>query len=235
MNAVRITAGLVALALLVGCGTTTSSTSSTHQPAHGTSCVRAGSVQPADPVVQVKTTSQGLHTISHVTTVGCSDWVQVHGTMSAANLTFAPKAKCQLSEIEPGQPALMQIRNPLSVLFTLEPGQVLCFFGRPQAIPLCGTGAVYPGGGSSGLIECSDPLFRVKVYSGTMRVRTPGNQACMVTASNQVTYDFAARQPELAKTGFSKAQIRLFFLQADELGMAVVPRSSSSPPHCAPV
>jgi hypothetical protein len=57
----------------------------------------------------------------------------------------------------------------------------------------------------------------------------------MVTASNQVTYDFAAGEPELAKTGFSKAQIRLFFLQADELGMAVVPRSSSSPPHCAPV
>lgn len=229
MNVVRVAAGIAVLALLAGCGTT----SSTYHPTHQTSCANAGSVQPVNPVVQVKTTSQGLHTISHVTTVRCRYWVKAVGPVAMANLTFAPKGQCQLSQIGPGEPAsTMQIRNPVSVLFTLEPGQVLCFFGQPQAIPMCGVGTVFPDGHSSGLIECSDPLFKVAVYSGTMHVQLPDRQACVVTASHLLNYNFATRKPVFAAAKFRKTQIQLFYRQARELGMAIGSSSSSLQPSC---
>ncbi len=231
MNLARVAAGIGALALLAGCGTT----SSTHPRAPGATCANAGSVQPATPVVQVRTTSHGLHTISQATTVGCRDWVQVLGGTAAADVKFAPKVRCELSQVGPGQPGVMQIRNPLSVLFTLEPGHVLCFFGQPQEIPMCGIGTVFPGGDSSGLVECKDPLFKVAVYSGTMHVQLPGRQACVVTASHLLNYNFATREPVLAKARFSTTQIQLFQVQAGELGMSIgrpvrpVPRPDAFP------
>jgi hypothetical protein len=227
MNLARAGTGIAALALLAGCGTA----SSGHPSVHQTSCAKAGSVQPATPVVQIRTTSQGLHAIRQVTTVGCRDWVRVLGRTAAANVMFTPKVRCQLSPLG-GQPSSMQIRNPASVLFTLEPGHVDCVFGRPQEIPLCGMGTVFPGGGSSGLAECGDPLFAVAVYSGTMRVEAPGSQACLVTASHLLSYDFAAGKPALAAANFSPAEIRLFRSQADELGVALARSSVAVQSRC---
>jgi hypothetical protein len=230
MNSVRVAAVIAALAVLSGCGTT----SSTHPRSRETSCVNAGSVQPATPVVQVRTGSEGLHTISQVTTVGCRDWVRVAGPTAAANVTFTATVQCTLTQIGPGQPAYMQIRNPQSALFTLEPGQVSCVFANPQEIPMCGTGIVFPGGGSSGLVECSDPLFKVAVHSGSMRVVAPNHQSCVVTAGHRLRYNFLTRKPVLAEVSFPKAEIRLFNDQAKELGLPLATSSPSFQPACAP-
>jgi hypothetical protein len=192
-------------------------------------------VNPANPVVQLKTTSQGLHNISRSTTVGCGDWLEISGNSAIANVTFSPKVWCQLSQIGPGQPAsAMQIRNPKPALFTLEPGEVVCIFGNRPSIPMCGEGTVSPSGGSSGLMECSDPLFIVAVLSGTMRVNIH-SEACLIPASKQLTYNFATGKPAFAAvTSLTKAQIELLYRQADELGMALAPRPSSLAPSCKP-
>jgi len=228
MSAVRVAAAFAALALLLaGCG----SSSPPPHPTIKTSCTNAGSVAPSNPVVQLKT-SQGLHSISRSTIVGCADWVKILGTSAVATMAFGPKASCQLSQIGPGQTSLVQIRDPESVLFTLEPGEVLCTFFQPQNIPMCGNGTVYPNGYSAGLIACGDPLFKVHVDFGTMRVKIR-NQACLLTAGALFTFNFKTGKPGLTKLGFGKAQAQVLARQAEELGMAVQPRTSSTPSTCA--
>jgi hypothetical protein len=233
MKVIRVVACIAALALplLAGCG----SSPPARHPTAGHSCANAGSVKPSNPVVQLKTTSQGLHTISHATTVGCSDWVKVLGTNSAANLRFSAKDLCQLGLIGPGAPpSLVQIREPEGALFRLAPGEVQCSFLQPAAIPMCGQGTVYPSGHTSGLIACGDPLFKVAVYYGTMRVKIH-SRACFLTADTLLSYNFATGQavPKTAAP-FTKAQLQLFARQAEELGMAIGPRSSSTQPSCEP-
>ena len=57
----------------------------------------------------------------------------------------------------------------------------------------------------------------------------------MVTASHLLNYNFATQEPVLAKARFSTTQIRQFQVQADELGMSIVPASSAgAPPRCVP-
>jgi hypothetical protein len=210
---------------------------------HGGSCRFSSDSVAAQvsPLVELQPPGSSQREVTSMVRMACDSTVTV-GSNGAAKLTFGANIICQVERAAPtGGEATLVTRDPLNVLFRLGAGHTACTFGtRPDPVPLCGLGEMYPNGQTQATATCSDPVFQVEVRAGFVRVVYPGGGSTNLSAGQGFNYDFYAGAPNPGPAEFSADDLAAFAAQADELHMKVplLPQvimfTSSAPTHAVP-
>jgi hypothetical protein len=139
----------------------------------------------------------------------------------AAILNYATEVQCQLSQDNLAKAAVLASRDPVTVLFRLDPGKIRCTLMNGTPINLCDMGSVAANGTAQLIAICDpEPVFQVAAFIGSLWVTDPNGEKHLVTQGTQLTCVFSTPQCTPAPAEFSEQDQVVFAAQASAMGLA---------------